>query len=260
MATRKTIQEFQPDVVFHLASGLKGDPVDCLLRNGVESTVWLLEALGSARGSRARLLFCSSGGVYGRVPESLLPIQEDAPTRPADLYALSKLAAEHASRILGEKYGIPVVWARVFNLVGPGQDERHVCGKFAAQAVAISLGLQEPRLQTADLCTTRDFIDVRDCARAMVLLSAKGTLGEIYNVASGAETTITLILDTILGHLGLSDRVSICSSAESPNQIRRHYASTLRLSALGFRPELSMADSLRDLVDYYLQEVSALCQ
>jgi len=228
------------------------------MRNGVEGTVGLLEALGQLSGSHARVLFCSSGGVYGQVPEDLLPIREDVPTRPADLYGVSKLAAEQACQILGKRYGIPVTYARLFNLVGPGQDERHVCGRFAAQAVAISLGLQPPQVETADLQTTRDFIDVRDCALAILLLAANGAPGETYNVASGEETTIASILNTILEQAGLSERVSICSSGGSSQDVRRQYASTARLSGLGFRPGRSIADSLRDLLNYYFLDVSVL--
>lgn len=257
-ATEKLIREFEPEVVIHLASGLKGDPIDCLMRNGVEGTVWLFEALGHLNKPDMRLLYGSSGGVYGTLPEHLLPIREDVPTKPADLYGLSKLAGEHACRIQAEKYGIAVTYARLFNLVGPGQDERHVCGRFAAQIAAILLGLQPPVVKTVDLQTTRDFIDVRDCARAMILLSKKGMPDETYNVASGVETTIASILDTILEHAGLRDHVTICSSEDSVSGVRRHYASTVRLSELGFRAERSTKDSLGDLLNYYLQDVSVL--
>ena len=257
-ATEKLIREFEPEVVIHLASGLRGDPIDCLMRNGVEGTVWLLEALGRLNKPDVRFLYGSSGGVYGQVPEHLFPIREDVPTQPADLYGVSKLAGEHACKVLGDRYGIAVTYARLFNLVGPGQDERHVCGRFAAQVAAILLGLQPPLVETGDLQTTRDFIDVRDCARAIILLSEKGMPGETYNVASGVETAIASILRTILQQAGLSERVTICSSEKSFSGVRRHYASTARLSGLGFRPERSTTDSLGDLLNYYLRDVSVL--
>ncbi len=256
-ATARIVQEFRPAIVIHLASGLRGDPVDRLMRSGVESTVRLTEVLGSLTCLSPRLLLCSSGAVYGQVPEHLLPIREDAPTRPAELYGVAKLAAEHACRVVAARCGMPVTCARVFNLVGPGQDERHVCGRFVAQAAAISLGLQPARVDTADLQSTRDFIDVRDCARALVLLARKGTAGETYNVASGVETTIASVLETVLEQLSLKDRVQV-SSRESSNAIRRHFASVARLSSLGFTPEWPMAESLRDLRDYYLRDVSCL--
>jgi GDP-4-dehydro-6-deoxy-D-mannose reductase len=228
------------------------------MRNGVEATVRLLEALGRLDKRPVRFLYGSSGGVYGQVPEYLLPIREDAPMYPTDLYGVSKVAGEYASRLLGEKYGISMIYARLFNLVGPGQDERHVCGRFAAQAAAIVLGLQPPVLQTGDLQATRDFVDVRDCARAIILLLNKGMPGETYNVANGEETAIATILRTLLQQAGLSERVNVCSSGKSSSDVYRHYASIARLSALGFLPEQSITDSLKDLLKYYLRDVSVL--
>jgi GDP-4-dehydro-6-deoxy-D-mannose reductase len=257
-ATEKLICEFKPEVVIHLASGLRGDPIDGLMRNGVEGTVWLFDALGSLNKPDVRFLYGSSCGVYGQLPGNLLPIREDIPTNPADLYGLSKLAGEHVCRIQGERYGVAVTYARFFNLVGPGQDERHVCGRFALQIAEILLGLRPPRVETGDLHTTRDFIDVRDCARALILLSNKGSRDEAYNVASGVETTIASILDSILQQAGLQERVTICPSEKLLSGVRRNYASTARLSALGFRMERSTADSLGDLLNYYLRDVSVL--
>jgi nucleoside-diphosphate-sugar epimerase len=253
-ATKALVGEVEPDAVFHLASGLKGDPVDRLMRSGVEATVRLMEALGSAGSRHPRVIVCSSGGVYGAVPEHLLPITEDSWCKPADLYGASKLAAEHACRILAEQHAICVVYARLFNLVGPGQDERHVCGRFVAQAVAISRGLQPAEMQTGALESTRDFIDVRDGVRALLLLAAAGSPGETYNVASGVEARIGSVLDTVLEQTGLRGQVLIVSR-QSDGGIRRHYASIARLVRLGFRTERSLQESLRDIRNYYLEHI-----
>ena len=253
-ATQEFVQQVQPDVVIHTASGLRGDPIDRLLRNGVESVVRLMEALGSLS-RRPRFLLCSSGGVYGSVPEDRLPITEDAPTCPVELYGVSKLAAEHACRVLAQQHEIPAIYARLFNLVGPGQDERHVCGRFVAHAVAIAAGLEACEMFTANLGSTRDFIDVRDCARAVLLLANRGLPGEIYNVASGEETMIASVLDIVLKQAGLKEKVRIITRAGEPG-IKRHYGSIDRLTRLGFRTEQTLQESLRDLRDYYRERLT----
>ena len=252
-ATNALVREFEPDVVFHLASGLRGDPVDRLMRSGMEAVVGLMEGLASFGKYRPRVVLCSSGGVYGAVPEHLLPITEDSPTRPADLYGVSKLAAEHACRVLAGQHAIPVIYARVFNLVGPGQDERHVCGRFVADAVAISSGLKPLEMETGALQSTRDFIDVRDCARALLVLAASGLPGETYNVASGIETDISSLLNTVLEQNGLTNRVNVVPR-QCDGGIRRHYASIARITRLGFRTERSLHESLKDIRDYYLEQ------
>src|ERR671927_385428 len=75
---------------------------------------------------------------------------------------------------LTRRYHIPTIWARLFNLTGPGQDERHVCGRFASQAAAIGEKELPPIIEVGPLDTTRDFIDVRDVASAVKLLVEKG--------------------------------------------------------------------------------------
>jgi len=254
-ATRALACEVEPDVVFHLASGLRRDPVDRLMRSGIEASVRLMEGLASLGTHRFRVVLCSSGAVYGAVPEHLLPITEDSPTRPVDLYGVSKLAVEHACRVLAEQHAVPVIYARLFNLVGPGQDERHVCGRFVAEAAAISSGLKSPEMQTEALQDTRDFIDVRDCARALLLLAAAGLPGETYNVASGVETGIASVLDIVLEQSGLRNRVTVVSR-QCDGGIRRHYASTARITRLGFQTERSLRESLKDIRDYYLEQLN----
>lgn len=255
-AVGELIYAFSPEIVIHLASGLKGDPAECLVQNGVESTVSLVEALGRLSKPDLRLIYASSGGVYGDVPEDLLPIREDTTPRPADLYSMSKLAGEQTCEVLGAKFGIRVTCARVFNLVGPGQDERHVCGRLAAQIGAIILGLQPPVVETGDLKTSRDFIDVRDCARAIVLLAKREAPNGTYNLASGREVTIASVLKTMLEQTGLLEKVAVSCSTKLPSGVHRHCACIDKLSGLGFRAERGIDSSLCDLLNYYVQDVA----
>jgi len=255
-ATAHRIRDFQPDAVIHLASALSGDAVEDIMRIGIDGTVSLLEALAESKTRKVRFVYASSGAVYGCVSESLLPIQESTPTNPVDLYGLAKLAGEHVCRILGEMTGIEVIYARLFNLVGPGQGERHVCGRFAAQAAAISLDLTPEVVRTGDIETTRDLIDVRDSARAVVSLAQKGRAGEIYNIASGEEIAVGSILASVIRQAGLASRVTLERDGELPVGVRRHVGSVARLESLGFRREHSMEASLKDLLNYYLCEVS----
>jgi GDP-4-dehydro-6-deoxy-D-mannose reductase len=243
-------------VLIHLASGLRDDPPDYLFRLNVEGTIHLIEAIKEAGIEAPRLIIGSTGGVYGNPGEDGVPIKESASCVPADLYSASKLASEHASRILATQYQIPTIWARLFNLVGAGLDERHACARFASTVAAIVKKELPPVIKVGRLDTTRDFIDVRDVAYALELLAEKGTPGEIYNVGSGTESSIRSVLDTLLSLACLEDSVKVEHTESRVNDTARHFADIGRLESFGFRPTYDLRQSLEQLLLYYVGPVA----
>jgi GDP-4-dehydro-6-deoxy-D-mannose reductase len=244
---------FQPDWVFHLASGLRDDaPLD-LCRINVEGATALTQALIDSGWRPQLVIYGSSGGVYG-LPQRL-PLDEEAPTQAHDFYSSTKLAGEQFTRILTRGHDIPAVWARLFNLVGPGQDERHVCGYFASRIAAIAAGEVSLALTVGPLEPTRDFIDVRDAASALVLLARHGTAGLVYNIASGHGVAIGDVLTILLRLAGLEGQVLISQDGARKADILHHVADIHRLRALGFTPQFTLAQSLDDLLDYYAYTV-----
>jgi GDP-4-dehydro-6-deoxy-D-mannose reductase len=245
------LKEFEPGIIIHLAAGLRGDPPERLFNTNVGGSINLLQAIAESAITLRKLVFCSSGGVYGTVSESDLPLQETAACRPIDMYSASKLASEYVCSILSKQYGIPAVTARVFNIAGPGQDERHVCGRFAAQAAAIANKSAPPIIEVGELCTTRDIIDVRDVAQALACLAESGEASQIYNIGSGVETSIQAILDVTLRLSGIRGSVRIDQKATQRAEIPRHFADIRRISALGFQPHYDLERSMADLLNYY---------
>lgn len=249
------VRGFQPDVVMHLASGLRDDETAHLINTNVIGTITLVEAIADAKTDVHMCVLGSTGGVYG-APDRI-PILESAPCKPVDLYSASKLASEHASRIVAERAGVPVLWARLFNLVGPGQDERHVCGRFAAQAAAIARGKVEHVLEAGNLDSTRDFIDVRDVAQALGRLGKRGMAGDAYNVSSGVEVAIGDVLASTLRAAGIEGSVSIARAAPRVNDIARHTGDPSKLHSLGYVPRFALDQSIGDVVGYYMSEAAA---
>lgn len=144
--------------------------------------------------------------------------------------------------------------ARIFNVVGPGQDERHVCGRFAAQASAITAGLSKPVFEVGDLTSTRDFVDVRDVASAITVLAGSAQPG-IYNVASGVEHCVQDVLGSTLHHAGIAARVQTVVRYSGPRGVTRQQAAISRLTSLGYRPAHDLASSIKDTVEYYRDTV-----
>ena len=195
------IREFQPTAIVHLAGALRDDPVDRLIHHNVEGVVRLIEAAADAPVKPARIVFGSSGSVYGATES--VPILEDAPCIPLDPYAATKRAGEEMARVMGMRRGVPILIARIFNPMGPGQDERHLCGALCSQLAAIRVGLVPPVLEVGTVDTTRDFVDVSDVASALAILVRRGEPGRIYNVASGRETAVETILNAAVQLSGL---------------------------------------------------------
>jgi nucleoside-diphosphate-sugar epimerase len=247
------LRAFEPGVVVNAAAALRDEPLPALLRSNVTALAALLESI--PRG--ARVVLVSSGSVYGAVPPERLPIAEEAPCRPLDLYAASKHAAEDIARILADQLGLPLVVARVFNLLGPGLQDRHLAAALARQVAAIELGLNPPVLEVGPLDTTRDFVDVRDAARGLALAAEAGVAGTAYNLASGRETPVQAILDGLLDAAGLRDDFSIARLERRSGDYERSYADIARIRELGFAPAVDLDRSLAAMLGYYTELVSS---
>jgi GDP-4-dehydro-6-deoxy-D-mannose reductase len=171
---------------------------------------WEVNALGTVRlmdGLMARreaedafdpqVLVVSSGEVYGRWPsnEDPRPRRETDPVAPLSPYACSKAAAEIAALSAWRRTGLRVVIARAFPHTGIGQSTRFVVPAFIERVRKVKRANRR-RIRTGNLEPMRDFLDVRDVARAYSALLERGVAGEIYNVASGRGITLEDVLFT----------------------------------------------------------------
>ncbi len=140
-STAALVAAARPDVVIHLAAqsfvpdSFK-DPSATLDVN-LMGTLRLLQALRQQKFS-GRILYVSTGDVYGLVPEDSLPIDERRLPAPRNPYAVSKLAAEALCFQWSVTEGMDIVIARSFNHIGPGQSKRFVISDFAYQLAEIA--------------------------------------------------------------------------------------------------------------------------
>lgn len=179
-------------VIVHSAGARHNADEATLAATNVAGTAGLLRSTDAASRLR-RIVLVSSGGVYG-IP-SALPIREDSVTQPIDAYSRSKLEAETLACAHTRDRKQELVIGRVFNVVGPGQDEHHLCGRIASQLLAA--GCQR-ELRFGSLHSTRDFVDVRDVAKALASLARSPLNHQVYNVASGRETCMRDLVDAML--------------------------------------------------------------
>ena len=139
----------------------------------------------------ARLVLVSTCHVYGRPEE--LPITEDHPLRPVDLYGSARASVEYLARDVVRK-GLDVVIARAFHHTGPGQDRRFALASWAAQREE---GSRE--IFVGDLSLRRDYCDVRDVVAGYQLLAALGQRGEAYNLCSGEARSLGELFGELVG-------------------------------------------------------------
>ena len=194
-------------------------------------------------------MFPSSAQVYGSGPADSRALTEDLPLRPVEPYAASKAAGEHICLAAHHTLGHHCVIARAFNHIGPAQDTRFAIASFARQLAQIAAGAQPPCIDVGNLEAERDFLDVRDVVRAYVLLAERGKGGEVYNVCSGVPRKIKELLRILIMQAGVAVEVREDPQRMRAGEIPRFYGDNAKLRALGWQPQISLDESLRDVWD-----------
>ncbi|MDQ3574528.1 MAG: GDP-mannose 4,6-dehydratase [Actinomycetota bacterium] len=240
------------DAVYHLAGlahvGRSWDePVSFFEINALGT----LHVLDAARRCRPvpRVLVVSSAEVYGTVNAGQLPLDEETPMRPVSPYAASKAAAEMLGIQAHLGWEVPVIRARPFNHLGPGQSPT-----FAVPALAGRI-LEARRtgsdvLRTGNLSARRDFTDVRDVVRAYRLLVEAGEPGAVYNVCSGRDVAIEKVVTHLLAISGSDLRIRSDPDLMRPIDVPvlRGDPSRLR-AATGWVPVVPLEESLEAVLD-----------
>ena len=258
-AVAAAVRQSQPDVVFDLAAQASvseafANPTETLFNNaGAQLNV--IQALLQHR-PKARLLVCGSATEYGSVRPEENPIREDAPLRPSDPYAVSKVTQYLFGYQYFVSHQLQAVRVRAFNHTGPRQSTGFVASRFARQIAEMEAGLADPVLTVGNLTAVRDFTDVRDVARAYFLAATQGKPGEVYNVGSGQGRRIAEVLGLLLGFSRVQVTVEEDPALLRPVDVPALVCDASKLRAeTGWEPQLPLERTLSDLLDYWRQEI-----
>ena len=257
-AVRSAVAEAQPEVVYHLAArahvGQSWEAPAETLRDNLAMTLNVLEAV-RAGAPDAVVVAVGSGEVYG--PPAALPVDESAPLRPQNPYAVSKASADLLAGFFADAHRLRVVRARAFNHAGPGQAPMYAIATFARQVAAgLEQGDDPIRVVTGNPDTRRDYTDVRDVVRAYRALADTGVPGEAYNVCSGRSVSAAELLE----HLGKAAGRAL-DHVVDPALVRAHevmdlYGSHARLTeTTGWEPVIPLKLTLRDTVTWWQKEL-----
>jgi dTDP-glucose 4,6-dehydratase len=246
---RRLLEQYDVDVVVNFAAESHNslavvDPRRFFHTN-VLGTQTLLEAARDVGGLR-RFHHVSTCEVYGDLPlDSDEVFTEDSPYRPRTPYNASKAGADHAVRAYHETFGIPVSITNCSNNYGPYQFPEKVIPLFVTNA------LDDRELPMyASTQNKREWLHVRDHCRAIELVLESDRVGETYNVGSGVEASIEEIADLALELTGKPESLKTIVP-DRPGHDRRYLLDSSKLrKELGWEPEISWKDGLRETVEW----------
>ncbi len=247
------------DFVFHLATyhGNQSSIHDPLAdhEHNTLTTLKLFERLHGFERPR-RVVYASAGcAVAEKTFEQAHATTEDTPVSlyMDSPYSISKLVGELYANYYFTQYGLPVVKARFQNVYGPGEILgagrwrgtpatvwRNVTPSFIYRALQ-----HMPLLLEKGGVATRDFIYVEDVVRGLLLCGARGGAGEVYNLASGVETSIRELAETINRLTGNPVAAVVRPGRDWDHSGKRFGSTEKARESLGFAAEASLEEGLK---------------
>jgi len=210
----------------------------------------VLEAAVNAKVSK--VVAASSASVLGLV-ESFPTTEDHHPYNNRTIYGAAKAFNEGLLRSFADMYGLRYVALRYFNVYGPRMD---VHGAYTEVLIRWMerLARGEPPLIHGDGSQTMDFVNVRDIARANVLAAEADVTDEVFNVASGTETSLLQLAQALSKVMGVSIPPEH-GPARTVNGVTRRLADTTKAERmLGFKAEIGLEQGLEELVDWWRAE------
>lgn len=239
------------DAIVHLAAHTRvieslEDPRNDRAVN-VDGTLNLLEA-ARAQGIK-RFVFASSGATLG---EQTPPLDEERVPRPVSPYGASKLAGEAYCSAYCRSFGLEAIALRFSNVYGPRSFHKgSVVAHFAKQLLS-----GEPLVIYGDGAQTRDFLYIEDLCDVLTTCLAppgRAAAGEVFQIATGRETTINQIaamIRELASAAGVA--VDVRHSPARPGEVNRNFAAIAKAQRLlGYDPKTDLGDGIRATWDWF---------
>ncbi|MCK5857887.1 MAG: NAD-dependent epimerase/dehydratase family protein [Abyssibacter sp.] len=213
----------------------------------VQGTLNVLQA--SVDAGVRRLVFASTGGAL--IGDAVPPVNERSLPKPISPYGASKLCGEAYCHAFAKAYGLETVCLRFGNVYGP----HSVHKKGAATTFMKALMTGEPIVIYGDGSASRDYVHVEDlCSGITAALDAKLAGGEVFHLASGQETTVLELAETLRTIAGKPDHPIEFRPARA-GEVARNFATYDKArERLGFRPKWKLADGLAAAWEWFQQQ------
>jgi UDP-glucose 4-epimerase len=214
----------------------------------VQSTFDLLELC--VEHEVEKVVAASSASVYG-MAEEFPTTERQHPYDNRTLYGAAKAFNEGLLRTFNEMHCLPYVAFRYFNVYGERMD---IHGRYTEVLIRWMERLEagEAPIIFGDGKQTMDFVHVRDVARANILGAKAEVSDEVFNVASGTETSLAQLAQTLASAMGRNGLTPEFAPERSVNPVPRRLASTAKAEALlGFWARVPLEEGLCDLVEWW---------
>jgi UDP-glucose 4-epimerase len=238
------------DLVFHMAAiriTQCAEEPRLALEVLADGTFNVLEA--AVANKVQKVVAASSASIYGLADE-FPTTEKHHPYNNRTLYGAAKVFNEGLLRCFNEMYGLSYVALRYFNVYGPRMD---IYGAYTEVLIRwmerIATG--KPPLILGAGSQTMDFIYVEDIARANILAAKSDVKDDVFNVASGVETSLDGLAACLLKVMG-SDLKPEYGPARKVNAVPRRLAETQNAkNKIGFEAQVDLEEGLRRLVDWW---------
>jgi UDP-glucose 4-epimerase len=246
----KVISDYNISCIIHCAGRSSvaesyRDPEDDYL-SGPHLTQKLLNCI-RLNPKNTRFLFFSSAAVYGN--PKILPLSEESAIRPISNYGYNKYLSEITCLQYNKIYNIPTTIVRVFSAYGIGLKRQviwDIVKKLQESKTIIMKGTGQE---------TRDFIHIQDICEAIYCILTKSDFSnDIYNLASGTETSIKEITNKIISILS-NDNIKFNFDNNNPNGNPLFWKSDIsKIQRLGFKSKITIEDGLKQYLKWALLE------
>ena len=249
------VEKFSPDIIVNLAAissvgASWGIPQTTMMVN-VIGALNILEAAKRQK-NQPKIMFIGSSEEY---IISAFPMNEDRQLNANNPYGISKVTQEQFAKIYREQYGMNVYCVRAFNHTGIGQRDSFVLPSFCKQVVDIEKTGRPGIIKVGNLAIKRDFSHVKDIVRAYRMIVESDDSSIIYNVGYGEAYKLEDMLNYIISLSTQKIEVEVDKTRFRPiDQPVICCDHNLLTSQLGWKPEYTVFDALREMLEFYRKQ------
>ncbi|MBD3313730.1 NAD-dependent epimerase/dehydratase family protein [Candidatus Woesearchaeota archaeon] len=248
----KVFEKEKPDFVVHHAAQINvrqslAQPV----YDAIQNIIGTIEILELCRDYKVKkMIYAGSGGACYGEPQ-YLPCDEKHPANPVSHYGVSKYSAEHYLFLYKHLYDMDYIVLRYSNVYGPRQDPKGEAGVISIFLDKIKNN-ERPHI-FGDGNQTRDYVFVKDVARANLLALENQTQSRAFNIGTGKETSVNQLFEMIKQSTGTD--LSAAHIAAVPGEVRRiSLKCDLAKQELGWGPEIGIEDGIRMTSEWFIKK------